>query len=89
MTYTNNLHIESIKEVKVFFYPPNEEDEEEKTDYIVKADGVVAFTYPWNKGDSKVYTYKFTAKDKDNEKVFQGKKTKDDSEELLLELSDQ
>lgn len=79
----------NLKEVKVFFYPPNEEDEEEKTDYIVKADGVVAFTYPWNKGDSKVYTYKFTAKDKDNEKVFQGKKTKDDSEELLLELSDQ
>ena len=51
------------------------------------ADSVIAFTYPWKKGDSKVYTYKFTAKDKDNNKVFQGSKNKDDSDELLLELS--
>ena len=76
----------NLKEVKVFFYPPNEE-EEEATDYIVKGDSVVAFNYPWKKGDSKVYSYKFTAKNKDNEKVFQGKKTKDDSDELLLEIN--
>lgn len=75
----------NLKEVKVFFYPPNE-DEEEASDYIVKADSVVTFTYPWKKGDSKVYTYKFTAKDKNGNKVFQGSKTKDDSDELLLEI---
>lgn len=74
-----------LKEIKVFLYPP---DGSELSDSIVNADSVIEFKYPWRKGDSKVYSYKFTAKDQDKGTFFQLKKTKNDSDELLIEFID-
>lgn len=75
-----------VDELKLSLFPPDSSDPLIKS--IVKADSVVEFEYPWQKGDSKVYAYKFTAKDEDNSVVFQSKKFKDDSDELLLEFID-
>lgn len=75
-----------IGEIKVSFYPTKNAEAMVKS--IVKAESMIEFKYPWNKGDDKVYYYKFTAKDKDKNVVFSCKKTADDQGELLLELID-
>ena len=75
-----------VDEIKLSLFLSDDSDPIVKQ--IVKADSVVEFEYPWEKGDSKVYAYKFTAKDEDKSVVFQSKKIKDDSDELLLEFID-
>ena len=76
-----------IGEVKVSFFPTK--DAEAMVGLIVSADGFLEFKYPWEKGDSKVYYYKFTAKDRDRSVVCQCKKTAADSDQLLLEFVDE
>lgn len=73
-----------IGEIKVSFYPTKNAEPMVKS--IIKAESVVEFKYSWNKGDDKIYYYKFTAKDKDKSEVFKCKKTADDHDLLLLEL---
>ena len=77
----------NLGEIKVLLFPTK--DAEGLVGPIVNAESVAVFKYPWNKGDSKVYYYKFTAKDTDKNVVFQSKKTADDQDELLLELVDE
>ena len=76
-----------IGEIKVSFFPSK--DAEAMVGLIVSAEGFAEFKYPWEKGDSKVYYYKFTAKDRDRSVVFQCKKTAADSDQLLLEFVDE
>ena len=83
----NDFKKNDIGEVKVSFFPTK--DAEAMVGLIVSAEGMVEFKYPWEKGDSKVYYYKFTAKDRDRSTVFQCKKTAADSDQLLLEFVDE
>lgn len=69
----------NVKEISVKLDPPGE------TKKILKKDGVVEFTYPWTKKDSKSYTCSYRAKDSRGVQKASGT-IQDDSDELLLEL---
>ena len=77
-----------VKEVKVSFFLEQKSKEPLAEKSIVKADSVVEFKYPWNKGDDKVYYYKINAKSKDKSWSYKSAKLADDRNELLLELKD-
>lgn len=77
-----NLHIAKLK---VSLFPENNTP---KLDQFIINGRVTEFKYPWKKGETKAYYYKFTAKDEDGREIFQKKKTLDDCDELLLEFKD-
>lgn len=72
----------SLRELKITFTPTTSTTPIEEL--ILSGDEEASVSYPWKKGDSKIYSYKFVAKGK--EYRYRSKKLNSSADEVLLEF---